>query len=115
MSLDLRPLTTNASQHTLHEILEDHAIRAEILWSFIVLLHFAALLPLNPVIVHVFVVLLNWATEKARPVLEQRAYTCSSVVAGWLALRSLLTLLLAFYDGVSQRLNLDSSVGVRGL
>lgn len=72
MSLDLRPLTTNATQQTLQEILEDHAIRAEILWSFIILLHFAALLPLNPMLVHAFVLLLDWASEKARPVLEDR-------------------------------------------
>ena len=46
MSLDLRPLLTNATAEVLEEILEDHALRAEILWAFIVLLHFAALLPL---------------------------------------------------------------------
>lgn len=81
MSLDLRPITTNATQQTLHEILEDHAVRTEILWSFIILLHFAALLPLNPVLVHAFVVLLGWATEKARPVLEDRMFM------SWLMLR----------------------------
>jgi len=70
MSLDLRPLTTNATQQTLQEILEDHAIRAEILWSFIILLHFAALLPLNPMLVHAFVLLLDWASAKAAPVFE---------------------------------------------
>lgn len=72
MSLDLRPLTTNVTQQTLQEILEDHAIRAEILWSFIIILHFAALLPLNPLLVHTFVLLLDWAAEKARPMLEDR-------------------------------------------
>lgn len=80
MSLDLRPLTTNATQQTLQEILEDHAIRAEILWSFIILLHFAALLPLNPMLVHAFVLLLDWASEKARPVLEDRMLRSSLVL-----------------------------------
>jgi hypothetical protein len=61
MSLDLRPLTTNATAEMLQEIIEDHAVRAEILWAFVVILHFAALLPLDPMFVHVFVCLLSWA------------------------------------------------------
>lgn len=61
MSLDLRPLTTNATAEVLQEIAADHALRAEILWAFVVILHFAALLPLDPIFVHVFVALLSWA------------------------------------------------------
>ncbi|OQN99514.1 hypothetical protein B0A48_14656 [Cryoendolithus antarcticus] len=90
MSLDLRPLTTNATQQTLQAIMDDHAIRTEILWSFIILLHFAALLPLNPVLVHVFVVFLTWATSKAQPGFDQR-----------------------FYARLSERLTLDSGIGVK--
>ena len=61
MSLDLRPLTSNATEEVLQEIVHDHAVRAEILWAFVVLLHFAGLLPLDPMVVHVFVCLLEWA------------------------------------------------------
>lgn len=61
MSIDLRPFTTNATAELLSEIAADHALRAEILWAFVVILHFAALLPLDPVFVHVFVCLLSWA------------------------------------------------------
>jgi len=67
MSLDLRPLLlTNATAEVLQEILEDHALRAEILWAFVILLHFAALLPLDPLFVHIFVCLLSWAGGNTR-------------------------------------------------
>ncbi|KAM0710652.1 hypothetical protein Q7P35_001390 [Cladosporium inversicolor] len=66
MSLDLRPLLTNATAEVLQEIVEDHALRAEILWAFVVLLHFAALLPLDPMFVHIFVCLLSWAGGSTR-------------------------------------------------
>lgn len=69
MSLDLRPLTQFTGNATvqaqiLQEIVEDHAIRAEILWAAVVLMHFARLLPLDAMLVHVFVMLLRWTGER---------------------------------------------------
>ncbi|QIX02414.1 hypothetical protein AMS68_007931 [Peltaster fructicola] len=90
MSIDLRPLFASANQTAAQQVLEEQALRAEILWTFIILLHFAALIPLNPLVVHLFVVLLNWAIEKAKPMLEAE-----------------------FYDSLASRLHVDSATGVR--
>ena len=109
MSLDLRPILTNATAEVLQEILEDHALRAEILWAFVVLLHFAALLPLDPMFVHVFVCLLAWAGGNTRGRDEGMldwvygsGDFADCVVEG-------------FYRGIEGRLGVDSGVGRRGL
>ena len=109
MSLDLRPLLTNATAEVLQEIVEDHALRAEILWAFVVLLHFAALLPLDPMFVHIFVCLLSWAGGSTRGRVEgvldwvHGSGTFADCVEG------------GFYRGLEGRLSFDSSLGTRRL
>lgn len=111
MSLDLRPLTmTNVTTEVLQQIAEDHALRAEILWAFIVLLHFAALLPLDPVLVHIFVCLLSWAGGKVRGGREQGVLdwvygsgSFDECVKG------------GFYGGIERRLGWDEGVGKWGI
>lgn len=110
MSLDLRPLLTNATAEVLQEIVEDHALRAEILWAFVVLLHFAALLPLDPMFVHIFVCLLSWAGGSTRGREEGMldwvygSGTFADCVEG------------GFYGALEGRLSFDGGLGiVRGL
>jgi len=109
MSLDLRPILTNATAEVLQEILEDHALRAEILWAFVVLLHFAALLPLDPMFVHIFVCLLSWAGGSTRGREEG--------MLDWVHGSGTFADCLGegFYRGLEGRLSLDSGVGSRGL
>lgn len=109
MSLDLRPILTNATAEVLQEIVEDHALRAEILWAFVVLLHFAALLPLDPMFVHIFVCLLSWAGGSTRGRDEGmldwvygNGSFADCVVEG-------------FYEGIEGRLGVDWGLGRWGL
>jgi len=111
MSLDLRPLLTNATAEVLEEILEDHALRAEILWAFIVLLHFAALLPLDPVFVHVFVCLLSWAGGSGS--VRGRGEGMLDWVRGSGSFAECVQ--EGFYGALEGRISLDSGVGRRGL
>jgi hypothetical protein len=110
MSLDLRPILTNATAEVLQEILEDHALRAEILWAFVILLHFAALLPLDPVFVHVFVCLLAWAGGNTRGARD-------GVMLDWVYGNGRFEDCVreGFYGGIEGRLGVDSGLGVRGL
>jgi hypothetical protein len=117
MSIDLRPFTTNATAELLSEIAADHALRAEILWAFVVILHFAALLPLDPVFVHVFVCLLSWAGGSGRG-----GMLGGGGIAGGLRDEGMLDwvygsgrfadcLREGFYDGLRGRLSIDEGVG----
>lgn len=109
MSLDLRPLTTNATAELLQEIVEDHALRAEILWAFVVILHFAALLPLDPMFVHVFVCLLSWAGGNTRGRDEG--------MLDWVYGSGTFADCVAkgFYEGLVGRLSVDWGLGKLGV
>ena len=109
MSLDLRPILTNATAEVLQEIVEDHALRAEILWAFVVLSHFAALLPLDPMFVHILVCLLSWAGGSTRGRGEGMLDWVygSGTFAGCLG--------DGFYRGLEGRLVVDWGLGVRTL
>lgn len=112
MSLDLRPLTANVTSELLQQIAEDHALRAEVLWAFIVLLHFAALLPLDPMFVHILVCLLSWAGGKVGEA-GRREQGMLDWVYGSGSFAECVQ--AGFYKGIERRLGWDEGVGRWGV
>ena len=63
MLLDTRFLGANSTKASRNEWAEDQLFGIHVIWSFMLLLHFAALIHLNPVLVHYLSVVLRHGGE----------------------------------------------------
>jgi len=70
MIFDERLISANATKETRDAWAEDQWPHIQIIWAFMILLHFAALLHVDPVIVHWLCVLLRRVNDSARPTIS---------------------------------------------
>lgn len=67
MFLDDRVLGANASEATRDQWAHEKWPKVQLLWAFIILLHFAALLHIDPLVLHALSVLLKLMPDPAAP------------------------------------------------
>lgn len=70
MLFDERFLGANATKESRDAWAEDTWPQIKLVWSWMILLHFARLLPLDPVIIHWLAVLLRKVSDTATPVVS---------------------------------------------
>ncbi|KAK4550831.1 hypothetical protein LTR36_000411 [Oleoguttula mirabilis] len=70
MLFDPRFIGANATNETRDAWAEDQWPHIKLIWAFLILLHFAALLHVDPVVVHWLCVLLRRVNDSAAPVVQ---------------------------------------------
>jgi hypothetical protein len=69
MLFDERFIGANATQQSRENWADDVWPQIKLIWTYLILLHFARLLPLDPVVIHWLSVLLRKVSDSAAPVI----------------------------------------------
>lgn len=64
MLLDPRLIGFNATLESRNAWAEDQWPQIRLMWAFLMFLHFAALIQLDPFVVHVISLILNWVASR---------------------------------------------------